>query len=86
MYTYNAASIEQADKLIIVDPKATGLNTPGTYEVASLHKFAGGKSKRNRKGKSKSRYGGKGKKYNTKKVKKTNRFTRSKRFHYDYKK
>ena len=80
-----AASIEQADKLIIVEPKATGLYTPGTFEVASLHKFAGGKSKRNRKGKSKSKYGGKGKKYNTRKVKKNNRFTRSKRIHYNYK-
>ena len=80
-----AAPIDQAYKLIIEEPNATGLNTPGTYEFASLHKFAGGKSKRNLKGKSKSKYGGKGKKYNTRKLKKNNRFTRSKRIHYNYK-
>ena len=80
MYTSHAASVEQADKLIIGEPNATGLNTPGTYEVASLHKFAGGKKK------SKAKYGGKTKKYNTRKLKRNNRFTRSKRFRYHYKK
>ena len=78
MTTY-AATLQQANNLIIGEPKSMGLNTPGTYEIASLHKFAGGKRK------SKAKYGGKTKKYNTRKVKKNNRFTRSKRLRYHYK-
>ena len=82
MYTNNAASLEQANKLIISDPKPAGLYTPGKFEVGSINKYAGGKSKRNKKGKSKRKSGGEGKKYNTKKLKNKNRFTRSKRINY----